>query len=166
MDRVAAVRPAERVRSDQDGGEVEDDERTGEGSETDGVAVVRALIGRVGAGRALVWLVVCAFAWWAVSLAPFPLVATVVALLAGVTAAAVGAHGRHGARPPAGSRHVGWWAALVAAAATVQLTAYLQHPRDDHPTISSLTNALLDSHAARAVAFVAWLAAMVELARR
>lgn len=145
---------------------MDDHESAGEGSEPDGVAVARGSAGLVGARRAVVALVLCAFAWWAISLAPFSLVATVVVLLAGVTAAAAGAHGRPGARPSADSRYVGWWAALVAAAAAVQLTAYLQHSRDDHPTISSLTNALLDSHAARAVAFVAWLAAMVELARR
>ena len=58
------------------------------------------------------------------------------------------------------------WAALAAVAAVWQLAAYLQTPRRVHPTLSSLANAALDSHAARAAAFVAWLAAVVALVRR
>jgi hypothetical protein len=58
------------------------------------------------------------------------------------------------------------WAVLAALAAAWQLAAYLQHPRHDHPTLSSLTNAALDSHAARAASFVAWLAVTVTLVRR
>jgi glucose-6-phosphate dehydrogenase assembly protein OpcA len=58
------------------------------------------------------------------------------------------------------------WLALLAAAATLELWSYLQQPRADHPTISSMTNALLDSHPARAAAFAGWLAATVALARR
>jgi hypothetical protein len=56
--------------------------------------------------------------------------------------------------------------ALVGLLAAIQVFAYVQEPRDEHPTLSSLTNAALDSHVARAAAFVAWLAAAVELARR
>ncbi|HEX6596295.1 MAG TPA: hypothetical protein VF045_05135, partial [Acidimicrobiales bacterium] len=67
------------------------------------------------------------------------------------------------ARPPAA---VWPWTAVAAATALWQLAAYLQHPRTDHPTLSSLTNAVLDSHPARALAFVAWLAAAAALARR
>ena len=47
-----------------------------------------------------------------------------------------------------------------------QLAAYLQHPRDEHPTLSSLANALLDSQPARAAAFVLWILAAVELSGR
>ncbi|MBN2622549.1 MAG: hypothetical protein JXA83_04230, partial [Acidimicrobiales bacterium] len=64
------------------------------------------------------------------------------------------------------ARGLAAWVVVVATGAALQLSAYLQHPRDDHPTLSSLTNALLDSHPARAAAFVVWLAATVELARR
>ncbi|HKY67308.1 MAG TPA: hypothetical protein VJM49_13095, partial [Acidimicrobiales bacterium] len=61
---------------------------------------------------------------------------------------------------------VAGWGVLAAAAAVWQLAAYLQQPRHDHPTLSSLANAVLDSHAARAGAFVAWLAATAALVRR
>jgi ABC-type nitrate/sulfonate/bicarbonate transport system permease component len=64
------------------------------------------------------------------------------------------------------SRALWPWVALAAAIAMWQLVAYLQGPRTDHPTLSSLTNALLDSHPARAVAFAAWLLTAAELARR
>jgi hypothetical protein len=55
---------------------------------------------------------------------------------------------------------------LAAAAGAWQLAAYLQHPRADHPTISSLTNEVLDSHLARAAAFIVWIGAARVLARR
>jgi hypothetical protein len=58
------------------------------------------------------------------------------------------------------------WAALAATAGAWQLVAYLQHPRADHPTLSSLANEVLDSHLARAVTFVVWIAAARGLARR
>lgn len=68
--------------------------------------------------------------------------------------------------PAPGTAGARRWAGWVAAVALWQLAAYLQHPRDDHPTLSSLANSLLDSHSARAAAFVLWVLAAVELARR
>jgi hypothetical protein len=58
------------------------------------------------------------------------------------------------------------WVVLALVAGAWQLASYLQHPRTDHPTLSSLTNALLDSHVTRAAAFVLWLVAARGLARR
>jgi hypothetical protein len=55
---------------------------------------------------------------------------------------------------------------VIAALAAVQLSAYVQHPREDHPTLSSLTNAVLDSRPARTAALVAWLVAARGLGRR
>ena len=62
----------------------------------------------------------------------------------------------------------GWglWAVLAVTAMLWQLAAYVQHPRADHPTLSSLANALLSSQPARAAAFALWLLAAVHLARR
>ncbi len=57
-------------------------------------------------------------------------------------------------------------AVLVALGALWQLAAYLQHPGEAHPTLSSLANALLDSHPARAAAFVLWIIASLWLSRR
>ena len=64
------------------------------------------------------------------------------------------------------TRGVAVWLVLAVALGAWQLASYLQSPRDEHPTLSSLTNAALDSHPARAAAFVAWLAGAAWLARR
>ncbi|HVM01235.1 MAG TPA: hypothetical protein VM263_01090 [Acidimicrobiales bacterium] len=99
-------------------------------------------------------------------LAPFSASATAVVLGAGVAAMAWGARLPPRPRPPLSGRGAIAWAALGLAAAAWQLAAYVQHPREDHPTISSLANALLDSRPARAAAFVAWLLAAAGLSRR
>ncbi len=58
------------------------------------------------------------------------------------------------------------WAGLASVLVTWELVAFVQSPRADHPTLSSLINTMLDSHPARAAAFALWLVAMMELARR
>jgi hypothetical protein len=111
---------------------------------------------------------VAAYAWWAVALAPFSSGATAAVVLAGAAAMASGARERRPRRSAVRGSPAGMatWAVLAAAAAAWQLAAYLQHSRADHPTISSLTNEVLDSHLARAVAFIVWIAAARALARR
>jgi hypothetical protein len=107
------------------------------------------------------------YAWWAVGLAPFSAQATAAVVLAGVAAMAVG--GRERRRRSLTEGNVSGivpWAALAVVAGAWQLAAYLQHPRADHPTVSSLANELLDSHPARAAAFLVWIAAARWLARR
>jgi hypothetical protein len=108
------------------------------------------------------------YAWWAVGLAPFSAGATAAVVAAGVAAMAVGGRGRwQRASPVAGDvSGIVPWGALAALASAWQLAAYLQHPRADHPTISSLANELLDSHPARAAGFLVWIAAAGWLARR
>jgi hypothetical protein len=111
------------------------------------------------------------YVWWAVGRPPFSAAATAAVVLPGVAAAGLAgvararAGGRHD-RPGPAPAGMARWAVLGGLAAAWQLAAYLQHPRHDHPTLSSLTNAALDSHAARAAAFVAWLAVTVMLVRR
>lgn len=116
--------------------------------------------------RTAIAVLVAAYAWWAVARPPFSSSATLAVLAAGATAVVLGARDRRVPGPPVQATKVARWALLAGALAAWQLAAYLQEPRDDHPTLSSLTNALLDAHAARAVAFVLWLAAARELARR
>ena len=58
------------------------------------------------------------------------------------------------------------WVVLVVALLAWQLAAYVQHPRSDHPTLSSLTNTALDPRPIRALAFAAWLLTAGWLARR
>jgi hypothetical protein len=113
---------------------------------------------------------VAGYAWWAVGLPAFSAAASMAVLVAGAVAALAGTHARRrrpGGRPAAsGTARVAPWFALAVMLAVVQLVAYLHRPRDEYPTLSSLTNAVLDSQAARAAAFVAWLTAAAGLARR
>jgi hypothetical protein len=107
------------------------------------------------------------YAWWAVGLAPFSAQATAAVVLAGVAAMAVGGRERRRRSPTDGDvPGIAPWAALAAVAGAWQLAAYLQHPRADHPTVSSLANELLDSHPARAAALLVWIAAARWFARR
>jgi hypothetical protein len=122
-------------------------------------------------GRALhvaVAVGLVAYAWWAVRLAPFSVRATAAIVLAGAAAMAVGRRRRLPRRSQADAAVSGVapWAGLAAVAGAWQLAAYLQHPRADHPTVSSLANELLDSHPARAAALLVWIAAAWWLARR
>jgi hypothetical protein len=116
----------------------------------------------VGAAAALV----VGFAFVATGLRPFTLPALVATLAGGLVAIMVG---RRLPAPIAVRAPVGgawWWAALGSAVAMWELQAFLQHPRSAHPTVSSLTNDLLQSHLSRAGAMLVWLAAGVWLARR
>ena len=123
---------------------------------------------RRGAAHVVAAACLAAYAWWAVVLAPFSGLATAAVVLAGAAAMAVGARERRRRRRPSAGEVAGvaTWAALAAVAGAWQLAAYLQHPRDEYPTASSLANEVLDSHLARAAAFVVWIAAARGLARR
>jgi hypothetical protein len=135
----------------------------GDGTPAGAATRARSLVARAGGA-----LIVAGYGWWAVSLPPFSGMATAAVLAAGTAAVVAGAAGRRRRprQPPA--RVAGWglWVVLAAAAALWQAAAYLQQPRHEHPTLSSLANALLDSHPARAAAFVLWLLATIRLARR
>jgi hypothetical protein len=58
-------------------------------------------------------------------------------------------------RPPRSSLIV--WAALIGALALWELAAYVSSPRQDHPTLSSISDDITSSHPARAVVFALWL---------
>lgn len=109
---------------------------------------------------------VLAYAWWATGLRPFSAEATLAVVGAGLAAMTTG----QARRPQHDSRRaiagVRGWLVLLVALAGWQLLAYVQEPRSEHPTLSSLTNAALDTHTARAIAFAVWLIAGSWLARR
>ena len=107
------------------------------------------------------------YAWWATDLRPFtlPLAAAIVG--GGLVAVVVGARLLPARVPPPSRRrrpHV--WAALGATLAVWELGSFLQHPRAEHPTLSSLTNTVFQSHGARTLGLVLWLGAGTGLARR
>jgi len=108
-----------------------------------------------------------AFAWWATSLRPFTGPPLVVVPVGGLAAMALGAWLLPPRTPaPVPLRQLVLWGALAATVAVWQLATFLQHPREEHPTMSSLANTLFESHPARAVAFLLWLAGAAALARR
>jgi hypothetical protein len=118
----------------------------------------------VGVAAALV----TGYAWVATALRPFTLPALAATLGGGLVAIAVGVRLPPGVASPGSERHGGgWvWAALAGAVTVWELQSFLQHPRSDHPTLSSLSNHLLQSHPSRTAAMLVWLAAGVWLARR
>lgn len=107
------------------------------------------------------------YAWLATDLRPFTLPLAAAVFLGGLVAAVLGAN-----LLPALVSRPGWprrldvWAALGAALALWELGAFLQHPRAEHPTLSSLTDTLFQSHVARALGLLLWLGAGTRLARR
>lgn len=108
-----------------------------------------------------------AYAWWTALLRPFTWPALVAVALAGIAVIVLGSRRR---TPPGSGTHdaraVLPWAILCVLLAGWELAAYLQHPRADHPTLSSLADPVLDWRPARALAFLAWLAVGADLARR
>ena len=114
---------------------------------------------------AVVAAVVCG--WWATGLDPFSTRATWIVLAAGVVPMVVGRVTRRAAPPRDIPRRANApWSVLAGALMVWQLAAYFQHPRSEHPTLSSLTNAVLDPKPVRALAFAAWVLTAGWLARR
>lgn len=73
---------------------------------------------------------------------------------------------RQSPRSAAGKRATWAWGLLAALVCVWELQAFVQHPRREHPTLSSLSNELLVSPTSRAIALLAWLALGVWVARR
>jgi hypothetical protein len=118
------------------------------------------------------WLAVPAvvgLAWAATSLRPFTLPALAVTLLTGFAVIAVGSRVRKAHpldRSPTNLPGLNLWSVLMAAMAIWELIAFVQLPRVDYPTLSSLANQVFDSHVVRAAAFAVWVAAGYGIARR
>jgi hypothetical protein len=106
------------------------------------------------------------YAWITTGLQPFTRPSLVATLGGGLVAIAVGRR----CSPPVAARQPvtgAWvWAILGGAAILWDLQAFLQQPRGDHPTVSSMTNDLLQGHFPRAGAMLVWLAVGWWLARR
>jgi hypothetical protein len=112
-------------------------------------------------------VLVLVFAWWATGLLPFTAPALTVTLASGGAAIVIGMRRRVGDGDSlSSSQGAGIWPWLILGLLLWELGAFLQHPRAEHPTISSLANLMLESHPIRAVAFAVWLVTGVDLARR
>jgi hypothetical protein len=121
----------------------------------------------LGIARASALVAAAAYAWWASGLRPFTAPALLATMAAGVVAIVVGTRRRSPAVPPTAlGPGLAVWAVLLLALGAWELAAFLQHPRADHPTLSSIAGGLLEAHPARAAAFLLWLALGLDLARR
>ncbi|MCA1841880.1 MAG: hypothetical protein LC792_01565 [Actinobacteria bacterium] len=108
-----------------------------------------------------------AYAWWATGLRPFTLPSLTAVLAAGGLAAVLGAlFIPRDVRPMRLRSHRELWIGLVAAVGVWELASFAQHPRSEHPTLSSLTNTVFASHLARALGLLVWLALGAWLARQ
>ena len=113
---------------------------------------------------------VFAYGWLVTGLPPFSTVATVAVIGSGALVALESGRHRRVIRPARDDvvtpRAAAAWALLAATVAAWQVAALVQHPRVDHPTLSSLANDMLEPRPLRTVAFVGWLAGMAWIARR
>jgi hypothetical protein len=112
-------------------------------------------------------IVLVAYAALVATVRSFTWPALVLTAIAGlvvlVIAARRPAHPAPSVRP---GRGIVLWAILAAAVFAWELVAYFQSPRDAHPTISSMLDALEAHRPLRAVLFIGWVVLGRELARR
>jgi hypothetical protein len=107
-----------------------------------------------------------AYAWWATDLRPFTLPSLAAVLAGGVVAMTVGSRLLPPRPPPAARRRrPRVWAGLGAALGVWELVSFVQRPRAEHPTVSSLANDVFERHPARALGLSVWLVAAAALAR-
>ena len=115
---------------------------------------------------AIASVAVGAYGWWVTGLPPFSAAATVAVLTSGAVVAIASGGRRATGDAAVTPRSAAIWGALAAAVAAWQVSALVRHPRAEHPTLSSLANAVLDPRPVRTVAFMGWLAGMAWLARQ
>lgn len=111
---------------------------------------------------------VLGFCWLAGGFATFTVPAEICTFVAGAAMVAYGMlRPRPDQRVVAVTRRSWWfWGGWLAAVTGWELWALFSGPRSAHPTISSLLSPLLDTHPARALALLLWLAFGWWLARR
>jgi hypothetical protein len=111
-------------------------------------------------------IVLVAYAALVATVRSFTWPALVLTAIAGTVVLVLAA--RQPARRAPGTRPRGilLWATLAAAVIAWELVAYVQSPRDAHPTISSMIDALETHRPLRGLLFVGWIALGRELARR
>ena len=121
------------------------------------------------------WLLAAAalvllYAWVAAALRPFTLPEDAAVALVWLPVAILvwRRSRRSGAVPPKPaprSRRGGAvWIVLLGALLAWELVSYLSSPRDDHPTLSSITDSVMSTHPGRAAVFLLWLALGAALA--
>jgi hypothetical protein len=107
--------------------------------------------------------VIAAYCWFAADLRPFTIPIDVAVAVPAVVVAAL-TWRRPGSRSsmPADTKATSGgnavpWAVLFGLLAAFEVTAYVSSPRRDHPTLSSMADALMNTHPGRAAVFALWL---------
>jgi hypothetical protein len=136
---------------------------------------------------AAIVVAVVAYGWWATALAPFSRPAFVAILAPGAVLLVVAPHrtdrpslrqwyaaqravvraARLRSADPAARGLIGGlvtWAVLVGAFVMWQLTNFVLSPRSQHPTVSSMLDAV-ETHPVRVVMFALWIALGWDMAR-
>jgi hypothetical protein len=114
-------------------------------------------------GLVLGAVVVGAYCWFSADLRPFtiPIDAAVAVPSLIVMAYAWRRSGVSVTKPAgndvSGSRGSAPWVALFGVLVALELSAYFSSPRREHPTLSSISDALMGTHVGRAVMFALWL---------
>jgi hypothetical protein len=111
----------------------------------------------------VVVVVIGGYCWFAADLRPFTIPIGVAVAVAAVIMAAL-AWGRPAYRgsKTAGTRALRWadaapWLVIFGLLTVFEVAAYLSSPRRDHPTLSSMADALMNTHPGRAAVFALWL---------
>jgi hypothetical protein len=125
---------------------------------------------RVSRGLAVGAAVVAAlgYSWVASGLRPFTHPQAVAVSIPLVVAGVALLRSRPRAADPKEAQRRGWWVwvALFAALMAWELISFALKPRADHPTLSSIADAVMSTHPGRFAMFAAWLAVGYWLFRR
>ncbi|MGQ0803557.1 MAG: hypothetical protein ACT4PI_06825 [Actinomycetota bacterium] len=112
-------------------------------------------------------VVLVAYAALVASVRSFTWPALVLTAIAGIAVLGFAARSQPDPRRPRPRRRgLVLWAILAVAVAAWELLAFVQSPRGDHPTISSILDAGDAHRPLRAALFLGWIALGRELARR
>ena len=108
-------------------------------------------------GPVAAFVVLMAFGWWVTAQPPFSTSGTIGVLVAGVALIVLARASRR--TDPADTEVSGqWvWIAIVAGLVVWELVTFVEHPREAHPTISSITDPLQAEHVVRWLLFGGWL---------
>ena len=108
-------------------------------------------------GLVAAFVVLMAFGWWVTAQPPFSTSGTIGVLVAGVALIVLARASRR--TDPADTEVSGqWvWIAIVAGLVVWELVTFVEHPREAHPTISSITDPLQAEHVVRWLLFGGWL---------
>jgi len=101
------------------------------------------------------------FGWWVTAQPPFSVSGTIGVLVAGAALIGLAQLWRRSAERNGDSPEQArlWiWVIIVGAIVAWELISFVQHPRDAHPTLSSMTDPLQAEHAARWLFFGGWVA--------